>query len=46
MVEEDAVAGIHPVPFPVIPGHPVRVDLGAGIGAPRVKRRLLVLWGV
>ncbi len=48
MVKHDAVGGEQPVALPVVPHHPVRVHLRDRVGAPRAKRRLLVLgrWGV
>ena len=43
MVEKDAVAGKHPVTFPVVHRKPVSVDLGRAVRAARVKWRCLTL---
>ena len=43
MVEENPVAGVHTVPFPVVPCHPVGVDLRTRIGAPWVERCFFIL---
>lgn len=45
VVEQNAVAGIHAVGLAVVHGDPVRVELGHGVGAARVKRRGFLLWG-
>ncbi len=45
MVKQDAVAGIHAIGFAVVHGDPIRIHLGYGVGAARVKRRGLTLRG-
>jgi len=45
MVEEYAVASEETVPFPVIHRHPIGVELGRSVGAPRIEGRLLALGG-
>ena len=44
VVEEDAAARVDPVGRAIDGRHPVRVNLGGRIGAPRVQGRVLVLW--
>ena len=43
VVEQDAVDGEQPVGLAVVDGLPMGVDLGAGVGAARMKRRGLAL---
>lgn len=43
MVEQDAVAGIHPVGLAVIDRDPVGVKLGDAVGAARIKGCRLLL---
>lgn len=38
VVEQDAVARVHPVSFAVVHHNPIRVHLGYCIGAPRIER--------
>ena len=38
MIEQDPVAGVESVGFPIVDGDPVAVDLGSGVGAARVER--------
>src|SRR3546814_1896572 len=43
VVEEDSVAGVHPVGLAIVHGDPVGIELRDGIGAARVERRGLAL---
>jgi len=43
VVEQDAVAGMHPVGFAVVDGDPVAIDLGGGVRAARVEGRGFLL---
>ena len=43
MVEQDPVAGIHPITFAVIHRDPIGIELRDAIGAARVERRVLLL---
>ena len=43
MVEQNSVHCEQSVGFPIISGHPVRIDLGRAVGRARVERRQLVL---
>ena len=43
VVEQNAVAGIHPVAFAVVHRDPVGIELCYAIGAARIKRRALLL---
>ena len=43
VVEQDAVAGIHPVRLAVVDGDPVGVELGHRVGAPRIEGGGLLL---
>ena len=43
VIEQDAVAGIHPIGLAVVHRDPVAVQLGYAVGASRVKRRVFFL---
>lgn len=45
VVKQDAVAGKHAIGLAVVHGNPVRIKLGYGVGAARVKGRGLALRG-
>jgi hypothetical protein len=44
MIEQQAVAGKHPVPLPVVHHHPIGIDLGSGIRALRPESSRFILW--
>ncbi len=39
VVEQNAVAGVHAIGFAVVDNDPIRIHLGHGVGAARVKGR-------
>jgi len=39
MVEKDSITGIDPIGLPIVHRDPVGIELGDGVGAPRIKRR-------
>jgi hypothetical protein len=46
VVEQDTVAGVHPVRFTVVDTDPIRVELGAAVGGSGVEGRGLTLRGL
>jgi hypothetical protein len=45
MIEKNPIGSKHPVTFPVIPGHPVRIEFGAGIRAAGLEEDFFIFGG-
>ena len=46
VVEEDPVAGVHPVGFTIVDGDPVAIEFGDSVRRAGVERGGLSLWGL